>query len=148
MGLLDLLLSVNGRIGRAQWWKGVLIVAVAVVAGSLVLDPGIWLREQRRAPSLLLALWNLAMVVPLTALAIKRFNDRGRPRGLGYAMGVLGSVLIVAEQAGFMLDPATASGLDKTLFAAAALVIFLAFIDNAFLAGTPGPDRNGPERGS
>lgn len=145
MRLAELLLSFKGRAGRLSWWTGLLIVGLVSVAGSLILDPGIWLNEPRRAPSLLLALWNMALVVPMTAVAVKRFNDRDWPHCLGYAMGALGWGLIMAEQAGFMVEPEKATSLERGVFWSVVLVFLAAIADNGFLRGTPGPNRNGPD---
>jgi uncharacterized membrane protein YhaH (DUF805 family) len=81
----------------------------------------------------------------MTAASVKRFNDRDRPHSFGYAMGVLGAALIVAEQRGFMVDPATSPTVHHAIFWCVAAIIALALIDNGFLRGTAGPNRYGPD---
>ncbi len=80
----------------------------------------------------------------MTAITVKRFNDRDWPNWFGYALGVLGLALILAEQAGFLVDPDAASAADWVIFFVAAVILCAAFIDNGFLRGTPGPNRYGP----
>jgi uncharacterized membrane protein YhaH (DUF805 family) len=145
MPLFELLFSFSGRIGRKSWWTGLAIGLVAAVIGSMIIDPGVWLSERQRAPSPALALWDLAWVIPMTAITVKRFNDRGWPEWLGYLTGMLGILLIVAEQSGFMVDPDEATRLEVATFAAVFTVLVAAFIDNAFIKGTPGPNRHGDD---
>lgn len=145
MRLVSLLMTFQGRISRSYWWLAFAIVIAATIAGSLVLDPGIWTADPPRPPTKALALWDLALVVPMTAATVKRFNDRNWPPWLGYALGVLGVALIAAEQRGFMVDPDLASYTDYAIFSLVVAVYFLALIDNGFLKGTPGANRYGPD---
>jgi uncharacterized membrane protein YhaH (DUF805 family) len=145
MRLLPLLTSFQGRISRSAWWLAFGIVIAATVAGSLVLDPGIWTVDQARPPALALALWDLFLVVPMTAATVKRFNDRDWPHWFGYAMGVLGAALIAAEQHGFMVDAAASPAIHHAIFWCVVAIFALAFIDNGFLRGTAGPNRYGPD---
>lgn len=143
--LFTLLFSFTGRISRSAWWLGFLIGLVASIIGSLIIDPGVWTAEPPRAPVPLLALWDVAWVIPMTAITVKRFNDRNWPNWFGYALGVLGLVLILAEQGGFLVDTDAASTADWVIFSAAAIIFFAAFIDNGFLRGTDGANRYGPD---
>lgn len=148
MPTFDLLFSFSGRIGRKSWWTGLGIGLLAAFAGSVAIDPGVWTADPPRAPSPALALWDLAWVIPMTAITVKRFNDRDRPNWLGYATGMLGIWLILAEQHGFMVEPELAGWLETSVFAVIVTLMLLAFIDNAFIKGTPGPNRYGPEPGA
>jgi uncharacterized membrane protein YhaH (DUF805 family) len=145
MRLLPLLTSFRGRISRKPWWTAFAIVIAATVIGSLVLDPGIWTADPPRPPTVALALWDLFLVVPMTAASVKRFNDRDWPRWFGYALGALGVALIAAEQCGFMVDPDTSPASHQALFWCVATVFALALIDNGFFHGTDGPTRHGPD---
>jgi uncharacterized membrane protein YhaH (DUF805 family) len=145
MQLWRLVSTFHGRISRKSWWLAFALVVSATAAGSLVLDPGIWMADPPRPPSLALALWDLLLVVPMSAAAVKRFNDGNRPRWFGFALGVLGAALIVAEQLGFMVDPATSPAVHHAIFWCVAAIFALAFVDNGFLRGTDGPNRHGPD---
>jgi uncharacterized membrane protein YhaH (DUF805 family) len=145
MRLVSLLTTFQGRISRSYWWLAFAIVIAATIAGSLVLDPGIWTADPPRPPTMALALWDLALVVPMTAATVKRFDDRDRPHWFGYTLGVLGAALIAAEQHGFMVDPATSPTVHHAIFWSVVAIFALAFIDNGFLRGTAGPNRYGPD---
>ena len=145
MPIFVLLFRFTGRISRSAWWLGFSIGLAAVIIGSLVIDPGVWTAEPPRAPIPLLALWDVAWVIPMTAITVKRFNDRDWPNWFGYVVGVLGLALILAEQAGFLVDPDAASAADWVIFFVAVVIFCAAFIDNGFLRGTPGPNRYGPD---
>lgn len=144
MGLIPLLTSVRGRIGRGSWWIGFAVTVAASVAGSLVIDPGIWTAEPPRAPVGLLALWEILLVAPATAITVKRFNDRDWPNWLGYAVGAVDILFIVAQQYGFVIEPEAASIQEQLVFGLIGAVWIFALIDNGFLKGTPGPNRYGP----
>lgn len=143
MSLFELLFSFSGRIGRRSWWIGFAIGCAAGLVGTLALDPGLLFADRPRAPHANLALWNLAWVIPMTAITVKRFNDRDRPQWIGYAVGAVGIALIVAEQMGFMVDPDRATRGERALFWVTAAAMLAALIDNALLKGTPGPNRYG-----
>ena len=145
MRLLLLLTSFHGRISRSAWWHAFAIVIAATVIGSLILDPGVWTADPPRPPTVALALWDLFLVVPMTAATVKRFNDREWPPWLGYAMAALGATMVVAEQWGFMVDPDTAPSIHYAIFSLVAAIFALALIDNGFLRGTAGPNRYGPD---
>ena len=122
-----------------------MIGLVAAVIGSVVIDPGVWTADPPRAPSPLLALWDVAWVIPMTAITVKRFNDRDWPNWFGYGVGLLGLALILAEQDGFLVDPDAATAGDWVIFWVAVVILLSAFIDNGFMRGTPGPNRYGPD---
>jgi uncharacterized membrane protein YhaH (DUF805 family) len=143
--LFKLLFSFSGRIGRKCWWTGLGIGCSAAILGSLAIDPGVWVAEPQRAPSPCLALWDIAWVIPMTAITVKRFNDRDWPAWLGYATGITGILLILAEQQGFMLEPGNASDLEWAIFGAVVVLMLAAFVDNGFLRGTAGPNRYGAD---
>src|SRR6185503_12147342 len=105
MGPFELLTSFRGRIPRKAWWVGTLIIGIVGYVASHLIDPGVSSAEPPRAPNLSLTLWAMVLMVPATALAVKRFNDRDWPWWLGYGVGATGVALIVAQYFGIMLDP-------------------------------------------
>lgn len=143
--LIRLLTGFSGRIGRSTWWLGLLVILAASTAGSFVIDPGVWTADPPRAPAPALALLDLFLVWPATAISVKRFNDCDRPWWFGYALGLLGIVMVMAEQNGFLLDPEVATAPDYALFSVVALVFLAAMLDNGLSRGTPGPNRYGPD---
>ena len=69
MKLSSLLFSFRGRIGRKQWWLGVLIIALATV---LMLGIAFW-----SSVPLLAIPFILVVFVATYALSVKRLHDRG-----------------------------------------------------------------------
>lgn len=144
--LVYLLLSFRGRISRKSWWIGTLILVVASIAGTLTLNPSVfdYERQAPRIPSWPDTIWQLALVIPRTALIVKRFNDRDHPYWLGYAFGVLGALLVVGPQFGiFAREPANAFEIVVAVIFGVA--VLFAFVDNGFLRGNMGPNRYGPD---
>jgi uncharacterized membrane protein YhaH (DUF805 family) len=140
--LLDLLFSFQGRIGRRAWWIGFLLVLVASIGGTLLLDPQFLLSAPARLPAPADTIWQLAMLIPGTAITVKRFNDRDWPFWLGYGYALFGAALLLAEHVGFL--PPEPSATDKVVLLVSLPVLLFVFIDNGFLRGTPGPNRYGP----
>lgn len=91
---MDLFLSFDGRIARAQWWIGTIALVVAMFILSFVIA-GIF--GTGTLGGLVTLLLSLAALYPVVALATKRLADRGKPAmprvALFYAPGLLSSVM-------------------------------------------------------
>jgi uncharacterized membrane protein YhaH (DUF805 family) len=70
MSPISLFLSFRGRIGRTQWWLGMLVV---VLVAAVMLAIAFW----GNAPIFALP-FILFVFVSIYALAVKRVHDRGR----------------------------------------------------------------------
>ncbi len=143
MGILQLLTTFHGRIGRRQWWIGFVITLIGSLLGTYLFNPELFTAEPPPA-SWPETIWALAWVVPLTAITVKRFNDRDWPWWPGYAVAVITVVSYIAPHFSLTLDP-SAGGLGALIFWFTAAVGFLALIDNGFIRGTHGPNRYGPD---
>lgn len=146
MWIVNLLTSFGGRINRKSWWIGAVIVTVASIAGTLLLNPGLLDISSPTTPPATLPdmIWSLIWVVPMTAITVKRFNDRNWPNWLGYLLGLLTAAYYVASYFGFMGDPSTFTPLEHALFWPLFGFAMFALVDNGFLPGTPGPNQYGP----
>ena len=134
----------SGRIGRQSWWIGMILIGLASVVGTWLVDPSTFDFEVRdHTPNLSNTLWQVALQIPTTALFVKRFNDRDMPEWLGYAYGILGALLAVAEH--FSLLKPDGNVIGTILIGVAALLFIYLLIDNGFLRGTQGPNRYGPD---
>lgn len=144
--LFDLYFDFDGRIGRRAWWLGTLGLVFASIAGTLAIDPRVFDLHgiAPRLPSWPDTIWQLALVIPGTALMVKRFNDRDRPYWLGYAYGMLGAILTVAPHFGFFIAEHM-DGASTVPLMVFVLAYVFALIDNGFLRGTPGPNCYGPD---
>ena len=146
MKLVHLLSTFSGRIGRGSWWLGFAVTIAASIVGSLLIDPGIWRAVPPRAPKALLTLWEIVLTVPATAITVKRFNDRDWPNWLGYAIGAINIVFILAQQSGYLVDdPETAPVREQLAFILLGAVWLFTLIDSGFVKGTSGPNQYGPD---
>ena len=145
--VIKLFTSFHGRISRKSWWLGTVIITILSLSGTIVLNPDALSLDPNvvAQPVWAETIWELLLIIPYAAIAVKRFNDRDWPNWLGYACGLIMAVLYVAPHFGFFAFEPDMSMRE----AIAALVLFLlplfALIVNGFLRGTPGPNRYGPD---
>ncbi len=76
MQLDRLLLSLTGRIGRARYWAGALILLGVSLMAMLIVLATIGVSDQAVLISILVS---FALAYPSYALMAKRFQDRGKP---------------------------------------------------------------------
>ncbi len=88
MNLSDYFFSARGRIGRLEYWLGLLVLIAVSMAVTAAVDPAAMTVENGvvKPPSFAGTIWNLLITWPSTAIAIKRFNDRDWPNWLGYVL--------------------------------------------------------------
>jgi uncharacterized membrane protein YhaH (DUF805 family) len=97
--LVTLLLSFRGSINRKSWWIGAVIVAVAYLADPFRTPSVHGIASPQTMAS---DIWQFAWLVPYTAITVKRFDDIGLPRWLGYAFGALVGVQLMAWAIGLL----------------------------------------------
>jgi uncharacterized membrane protein YhaH (DUF805 family) len=142
--IIELLTTFHGRIARRQWWIGFVITLVGSLVGTFLFNPELFTAEVAPPPSWPDTIWQLAWLVPGTAVTVKRFNDRDWPWWLGYALAALGAFVTVSPHLGFIVEP-DAGAAGATVFWIFLAAMLAALVDNGFLRGTPGPNRYGPE---
>lgn len=145
--LIPLMTTTEGRIGRQQWWLGIVVLIVASIALSLImsiLGPGSW--------GQLIAY--LVLLYPSWCLGIKRRQDRDN-NGLDFKILIVISGLTTLLQAfgigvtmtdignGVMM-PMPDTWMTVIFFATAVLGIYL-LVQLGFLRGTAGPNSYGPD---
>ncbi len=166
---LSLMLALEGRISRAKWWFGILIVIAVVTAASIGMNlageafiaryPGLeanladpaWMNSPEAAPILFsLALSGIAPILAfvlalwsIMALGVKRLNDRGLSSWLilVVALPLLGTMLVPGAADGSALGEG-AIGLAPLLLLASAIWSVLQF---GILKGVTGPNPHGPD---
>jgi len=145
-GLFDLFFRFNGRIARKSWWLGTLILVAASLAGTLILDPSVFDldRAPPRTPNLTATIWQLALVIPGTAVMVKRLNDRNWPYWLGFAYGALGAMITAGHHFNMFL-PGFSSVPENIVIVLAGLASVYAFVETGLLRGNMGPNRYGPD---
>lgn len=141
MNLTRLFFSLDGRIGRAQFWLGTVILAAISFAATYAIILLVGLSQAAIAFSAAVA---FALAYPSYAVMAKRFQDRGKPGALAliglvpvYAVNLLYTFGIFDS-----LDPSPlAQGCDIVIS-----LIFLWFlVELGFLKGTQGPNAYGPD---
>lgn len=144
MNLLFLLTSFNGRIGRIQWWMGFIVWLSISFAGTWFLYPEFFLAEELPPPNSIETGFQVVWQIPITALTVKRFNDRGWPWWFGFALAGISLVLLIVPHFGIEIAPG-AEGFGTPAFWIVAVIGLAAIIDNGFIRGTDGPNRYGSD---
>jgi uncharacterized membrane protein YhaH (DUF805 family) len=145
MDIRNLLLSFQGRIGRAQYWLGTL--AIAAIEWALQWALGVPLlgnTSDLRLRAVIFAV-GLILLYPTAAIAVKRLHDRSQPgKYVGPLLAAYG-VALLGDLLGYFDDP------DHLGFAGWIAIAFVGVIGLAFLIelgfrrGTPGANQYGPD---
>lgn len=143
-GLVALLTSFRGRISRKRWWIGLTIWSTGSSFGMLLFYPELFDTGELPSQNWPDTIWQLAWLVPLTAITVKRFNDRDWPSWAAYAFVALYASYVLGQQFGLPIDPG-APGPGRAAFWIMAVTQLLVLIDNGFFHGTDGPNRHGPD---
>ena len=75
--------SFDGRINRAKWWAGVVIIAVINIVLGLILVSLFGLSFFGRLLSFIVA---VALFYPMYAVCAKRFQDRDKPGKMAFTV--------------------------------------------------------------
>ncbi len=147
MTLSDYFLSPRGRIGRQEYWLGMLAMMAVTIIGASLIDPQGFTNAggKVRPPSFAATVWSLLFAWPTTAVSIKRFNDRDWPWWLGFALGASMTAFVIANYNGYFLDPDGMPAIERLLMACAAVAFTWSLFENGFQRGTSGPNRYGPD---
>jgi uncharacterized membrane protein YhaH (DUF805 family) len=144
VSLLSLLTSFHGRISRKAWWIGIVIFTVANLAGGFVLNPEYFTADELPPANWPDTIWQLACLVPLTALTVKRGNDRNWPSWIAPAFAAANVFNLLAPFLGLQIG-AGSPGADGVAFWMLAIFGLIVLVDNGFVRGTDGPNRHGPD---
>jgi len=140
MDLQYILMSFDGRINRAKWWAGAVILAVVSLVIGMIIEvifgTGVF-------GGFLATLLALALFYPTYAVCAKRFQDRDKPGKTalyGLVPSLLANLLMTWGLTGTPHEP-NALGWLCTLINLGVGLWFL--IDLGILKGTPGPNQYG-----
>lgn len=149
--IIALLTTTEGRIGRKQWWLGVLVMVVIAITASIVL--GILSFGNLSFMAWAAVLINLLLVWPSYCIGLKRRHDRGND-GMDLKILVGASLVInlvqasgvgvtMVENAGLMVPmPSLWLGVLNLAFAIFAIYML---VQLGLMRGTPGANRYGPD---
>jgi uncharacterized membrane protein YhaH (DUF805 family) len=144
MNFIALFTTFSGRIPRSSYWLGLVSIVLIFGLGRYLLKRHVG-ADTPSPDDLLVMLWSLFAMVPLTALIVKRFHDRDRPSWIGYTVGAVTALFIPASYFGYFVDVARFTPVEHIVFWSALPLSLFAFVENGFLRGTRGPNRYGPE---
>lgn len=133
----------TGRAPRAEFWWFVLAVIVALIVGTVV-DSILGLGHVFLMYGPLTLLIALATLVPNIAVQVRRLHDRNQPGWwlLGfYGPYVLMLILMPSLRGGTPAAPTAISAILGLIVLVVAIVLLVFYC----LAGTPGPNRYGPD---
>jgi len=158
----------EGRINRAKWWIGAIILAViavilswilaAILGTSLIPTNGTtmtadYVSSYVRRLAIVQLIVFVILVYPWLSLMIKRLNDRDRPFWYAYVFlapsvlniifGLLGLTMTTMEVGGVSMPNQSPLGWILNILL---LVIGIwALIELGILKGTTGPNQHGPD---
>jgi uncharacterized membrane protein YhaH (DUF805 family) len=138
-----LYLLIEGRIGRAEFWVGLLILIAAIIVLTIIIA-GIF-GPLSFVAHLLVFICELAIAYPCYALFAKRFQDRGRPGT--YAAVPIGIFLVIAllTLLGVTGTETAPNPLGSVLGFVDLVVGLWILIDLGIMPGTPGPNEFGQD---
>ncbi|WP_372928571.1 DUF805 domain-containing protein [Methyloceanibacter sp.] len=140
MDLQYLFASFDGRLNRAKWWVGVVILAIISLAFGLIIE---LIFGGGFFGGFLATLVALVLFFPTYALCAKRFQDRDKP-GKTALYGLVPSLLAGLFDAwGMTGTPAELNGLGWLCMLVNLGVGLWFLIDLGILKGTPGPNNYG-----
>jgi uncharacterized membrane protein YhaH (DUF805 family) len=142
---MNLLLSFTGRIPRSSYWFGFAVVVLVFGLARYVLKYHLGYEGLGNREELPVTFVSTLAAIPLTALSVKRFNDRNRPSWIGYVVGFSTALFIAAPYFGYLVDVLQFSPVEHAIFWPLCALSLFALIDNGFLPGTSGPNRVGPD---
>ena len=147
MDMGHLYTSFEGRINRAKYWLGAIvlgIISMVVLYGSIYAAGGSILELDSRTRMITLIV-QLVFLYPSAALMVKRLQDRNRP---GYFAAFLLVPLVlkgVTDVMGLTGNPFDQNALDYVFLAIIVVVAIWAFVEIGCLRGTVGPNQYGPD---
>ena len=136
--------SFDGRISRTSYWTGFALTVLIFGLGRFALKQALDL-ETPGPDGAVVTMWSLLATVPLTALMVKRLNDRGRPAWIGTAAGAATALFITAPAFGiFAGEVRDFSLIEQVLFWGLLPLSLFALVEAGFLPGTSGANPTTP----
>jgi uncharacterized membrane protein YhaH (DUF805 family) len=145
--LTHLYTSFNGRINRATYWLGTIILIVVMLL--IAFGVGGLLGVSIMAPDFRFKLISLVLgalvLYPAAAMMVKRLHDRDRPAGLAGFFLAPGLIKNLTDVIGVTGNPAAPNILDFLLGVLAFIAGIWVFVDLGCLRGSTGTNQYGPD---
>lgn len=149
--IVSLLTTTEGRIGRQQWWIGIVVLIVISIVASIIL--GIISFGNATVMAWLAVLLNIALIWPSYCIGIKRRHDRDND-GTDLKILIAGSLIlnllsatgigVTMTDMGGVMVPVPAIWLGVINFAFAVFAIYM-LVQLGFLKGTTGSNSYGAD---
>ena len=149
--IVSLLTTTEGRIGRQQWWIGIVVLIVISIVASIIL--GIISFGNATVMAWLAVLLNIALIWPSYCIGIKRRHDRDND-GTDLKILIAGSLIlnllsatgigVTMTDVGGVMVPVPAIWLGVINFAFAVFAIYM-LVQLGFLKGTTGSNSYGAD---
>lgn len=142
MNFTSLFTSFSGRINRAPYWTGILILTALMLVLSLIFLTMLVSPSSGAGGLIALIVIGLLLWAASIPVTVKRLHDRGKS-------GHYAWLLYISSLIGGAVDPWTPAmqvnpfGMIVTLITVAIGLWF--FIELGFFRGTPGPNAYGPD---
>lgn len=132
----------KGRIARTTWWVANAIMVLINVVVIELTDPGYY-----NAPvaSLGSTIANLIVMIPMTALLVKRCNDRDWPWWTGLVVQLPLLAFAIGDYLGHFANDENLTLFQGAVFSTFIVALVFVVVDNGFLRGTVGANRYGPD---
>ena len=136
-----LFFSLDGRVNRAKYWIGSLLIGAAGIVAMLLIVWAVGLSDAAVKLAIAVA---LALMYPTYAVMAKRFQDRNRPGTLAL-FGIVPLILSNLLYTFGIFDPANPTTLSQIFDLALVGISIWLLIDLGILKGTQGPNRYGAD---
>lgn len=139
---MRLFFGFRGRIARTAWWVASAIIALINATFIALTDPGYY---SAPVASLGSTIANLIFLIPMTAVLVKRCNDRNWPWWTGLLVQLPLLVFGISDYLGHFADDENLTLLQGAEFSTFIVSFVFVVVDNGFLRGTVGANRYGPD---
>jgi uncharacterized membrane protein YhaH (DUF805 family) len=145
MNIGNLFLSFDGRIGRLQFWIG--IIVIELLALSIQWGLGVPLAGDPadvRGRVLALVIGSISLY-PTLAVSVKRLHDRNQGGTVAWLLAAALAIALIGDFFGYFNNMDNTGLLHWIVFAGIALIVFGFLIELGFRRGTPGLNAYGPD---
>jgi uncharacterized membrane protein YhaH (DUF805 family) len=146
--MVSLFTTVEGRIGRKQYWIGSVLLFVAVIVLVLIVGTVSGVGSLSRADGGSSGAMTFVTILILAAsvpLVVKRLKDRNKSPHYAWLMYGPAIISTIGEMTGFTGTPTEPNALGYALALLSLIIGIWFFIELGFLRGTAGPNGYGPD---